>query len=235
MHCTVLMPAYNTDRWIGEAIQSVIKQTYEDWDLLIVDDGSTDSTANVAFEYLLGRNISLISLKENLGPAAATRIGIQYAQGPIITVVDSDDWILPHSLSTVMPYFEKDPDLGYAWTRFKNQAGKIGWSKDTSPGVHLYDALVFQRWWSASHQRFFRKEFYSKSVGLKDEFRIASDLQLAIVISSTRCNCLFIPEITYVYRMNRRGCVSASRGFQKSCADKIIDWARNGFVINERA
>ena len=196
LHVSVLMPAYNTEKYIEEAIDSVLAQTYKDWDLLVVDDGSTDGTAAVVEKMMPGNNISLISYKKNKGAAAATRIGIKAAIGPIITVLDSDDLMMKHSLRTVMPYFESDEELGFAWTRFICSDGKKGWSFDLPKGRTLWDAMTKDRWWNASHQRFFRKSVYLKSRGLDVGIQSASDMQLALVMGSTGCKTKWINSVT---------------------------------------
>lgn len=228
MHCTIVMPAHNTEAYIGEAINSVFQQKYNSWDILVVDDASSDGTADVAEKLARGHPVSVIRLQNHIGAAGATRIGIENARGPIITVVDSDDRIFPHALSTVVPSFEQRPKLGWAWTKFvcSNKSG--GWTRSLPPGKSLLEALT-TGWWACSHQRFLRKTDYLRGPGLRDDIPAASDLQLALVMGATRCDVHFFPVITYWYRVNRVGSISKSRQFQRRCGYKAIAWARDGF------
>ena len=230
MHCTVLMPAHNTSPYITEAINSVYNQIYKDWDLLVIDDGSTDNTPDIV-EYLgRGKNVSIVRLKENKGVAEATRIGLEMAIGPIVTVVDSDDLIYNWSLSTVVPEFNKKK-LGFAWTQFIRSNGRQGWSRELPPGVNLFKALTKRKWWCCSHQRFLRKSVYLKSPRLRGDFRYSSDYQLALVMGATGCKTKYINQVTYWYRQSRAGSISSNKSrAQRDCVQSMIKWANSGFV-----
>jgi glycosyltransferase involved in cell wall biosynthesis len=200
MHVTVLIPVYNRERFIEDTLDSVIAQNYGDWDILIVDDGSTDRTVEVVKSRMSDDRITLIHMKHG-GCAAATAMGIEHARGPVITSLDSDDKLLPDSLSAVMISFENNPRLGYLWTNFVKSTGGKGRSDFLPQGKTLFEALV-SRWWRAYHQRFFRKEFYLQSEGLDTSIKYAVDFQLALIIGKTGCDTLHIPKVTYWRRIH---------------------------------
>lgn len=84
------MPAYNSELYIKEAINSVLQQTYQDFELIIIDDKSTDNTIEI-IEFFNDQRISIIKLEENHGVAYARNIGIKKARYPYITFLDSND------------------------------------------------------------------------------------------------------------------------------------------------
>ena len=89
---SIIMPSYNTGKYISESIESVIAQTYKKWELIIVDDCSNDLTIKVVQKYLKEySNIFFIQLEKNSGAAAARNKGIEEAQGEYIAFIDSDD------------------------------------------------------------------------------------------------------------------------------------------------
>ena len=225
MHCTILIPAYNTERYIGEAISSALRQTYSDFDILVVDDGSTDRTCEVVERFMPGRPVSLI-VTSHRGVTYATKVGLEYALGSVVTVLDSDDKLFPRSLEVAVPYFEKNPDLGFLWTKFVCSDKRPGWSGDLPRGHTLWSALVREKWWRASHQRFVRKEVCMQSRGLDPSIPYASDLQLAVVMPSTGCVTQHVPKVTYWYRVNRSGSISRNRKEQRECAALILRRAR---------
>ena len=93
---TVIMPSYNAARFITESIDSVIGQTLADWELIVIDDASTDGTRRVVADYQRrDRRIRLISLETNRGAAHARNKGLDQARGEIIAFIDSDDIWLP--------------------------------------------------------------------------------------------------------------------------------------------
>jgi len=200
MHVTVLIPVYNRERYIGEAIDSVIAQDYGDWDILIIDDGSTDRSVEVVKSRMSDGRIALIQMKHG-GCAAATAEGIEHASGPVITILDSDDKLLPGALSTVMPEFEKNSRLGYVWTNWVESTGDKGWADFLPDGKTLFEAIM-SGWMKAVHERFFRKEFYLQSGGLDISIKYGTDMQLALIIGKTGCDTLHIPKVTYWYRIH---------------------------------
>jgi len=191
---------YNREGFIADALDSAIAQDYHDWDILVVDDGSTDGSVEVVKSRMSDDRITLIQMKHG-GCAAATAIGIEHARGPVITSLDSDDKLMPDSLSAVLPAFECNPHLGYVWTNWVDSTGGKGTGNYLPAGRSLLDALM-SGWWEASHQRFFRKNFYMNTRRLDVLIKYAVDFQLALLIAKTGCDTLHIPKVTYWYRIH---------------------------------
>ena len=95
---------------ISRAIDSVLAQDFRDFELIVVDDGSTDSTVEVARGFEDPR-MRVVELGRNRGSNAARNAGIKNASAPLIAFLDSDDTYLPHKLSTVIAEFERNPEL----------------------------------------------------------------------------------------------------------------------------
>lgn len=111
---SIITPCYNSEKFIGETIDSVLNQTYQDWEWLIVDDGSVDKSVEIIRQYDDPR-IHLIVLDENAGAAEARNIGLEKAFGRYISFLDSDDVWLPHFLETSIKYLQKNnEELVYA-------------------------------------------------------------------------------------------------------------------------
>ncbi len=200
MHVTVLIPVYNREYFIGDAIDSVIGQDYHDWDLLVVDDGSTDRTVEVVKSRLSDDRIQLIQMKHS-GVTGAIAMGIEHAGGPVVTHLGSDDKLMPDSLSAVMPAFEDNPRLGYVWTNWVDSTGDKGTSDFLPDGKTLFEALI-SGWWRASAQLFYKKGFYMQSERLDQSIQYGEDLQLALLIAKTGCDTLHISKVTYWRRIH---------------------------------
>ncbi len=96
---SIVTPAYNVEKYIGAAITSVIEQTYENWELIIIDDYSEDDTFNIASSYARkDERIKVLRMWENSGAAIARNFGIATAAGSYIAFLDSDDLWLPEKL-----------------------------------------------------------------------------------------------------------------------------------------
>ena len=107
MHAPVIsisMPAYNVEKYIGEAIESIVAQTFTDWELIIVDDCSKDKTLAIASEYAAkDSRIRIIKRKENSGSVRLPRLdGVMAAHGTYICAIDSDDAIEPEYLQKMI-------------------------------------------------------------------------------------------------------------------------------------
>ena len=108
MHVSVVIPTFNRMKYLKRAVRSVIAQTYRDWDIWIVDDGSTDQTPFWALNELPFRNINYVRTK-NLGVSHARNLGIQLSKGPWIAFLDSDDEWLEHKLKEQMRFAKENP------------------------------------------------------------------------------------------------------------------------------
>lgn len=106
---SVIIPAYNTKKYIKEAIESVVNQTYNDWELIIVDDGSTDDTGNICDLYADNDSRIRVIHRENGGVSRARNYGLDIAKGKYIVFLDSDD-ILPLDALERMIVIAKDTD-----------------------------------------------------------------------------------------------------------------------------
>lgn len=108
---TVVMPAYNAAQFIDEAINSIRGQTLTDWEMIVVDDGSTDATKDIAERHAAeDRRIRVIH-QANAGQAAANNRAIPEARGEYIARMDADDVSLPDRLSTLASYLDHHPEV----------------------------------------------------------------------------------------------------------------------------
>lgn len=101
------MPLYNSELYVGKAIESVQAQTLDDWELIIVDDGSTDTSAHQVGRYLSDTQITLLQFDMNQGAAAARKAAIEASRGRYIAFLDADDLWLPTKLEEQIAFMEQ--------------------------------------------------------------------------------------------------------------------------------
>lgn len=89
---SIIIPVYNKGKYVRKAIESILSQTFTDWELIIVDDGSTDSSYSICLEYTNDKRVKVYHMK-NGGVSRARNKGLDYAQGEYVTFIDSDDYI----------------------------------------------------------------------------------------------------------------------------------------------
>ena len=98
---SIIMPSYNTERFIKDTIESVLAQSYTNWELIIVDDCSTDNTDAIVSPYLADERISYIKNDTNSGAAVSRNRALREAKGKWVAFLDSDDLLHPVALSVV--------------------------------------------------------------------------------------------------------------------------------------
>lgn len=126
---SVIMPAYNAEPFISEAIDSILAQTFDNFELIILDDGSHDNTASIVLSYQDSR-IRFIH-KENEGVARTLNKGVREAKGEFIWRHDADDISLPDKLQLEMEFMAKHPNCLLVATQvaFMTERGKVAWNK----------------------------------------------------------------------------------------------------------
>ena len=141
---SVIMPSYNTDKFIKQSIESVIDQTYKNWELIIVDDCSTDNTDDVVAS-ISDERIIYLKNKVNSGAAMSRNRALREAKGRWIAFLDSDDLWSPDKLEKQIKFME-DNDYHFSYTNYKeiNEDGKLtgvmvtGPKKITKTGMYNY-------------------------------------------------------------------------------------------------
>ncbi len=113
---TVLMPVYNGGKHLNEAIESILAQTFADFEFLIINDGSTDNSAKI-IESFNDKRIRLIKNNKNLKLVKTLNKGIDFARGKYIVRMDQDDISFPERLSKQVGFMEKHPDIGVCGSR----------------------------------------------------------------------------------------------------------------------
>lgn len=105
---SVIMPVYNTEKYLKKSISNILKQTYSDFELLLIDDGSTDSSYNICEEFAKQDNRIKVIHKANEGQGVARNLGLSIAQGSFISFVDSDDYVDEDFLETLLYEIESN-------------------------------------------------------------------------------------------------------------------------------
>ena len=116
---TVLLPVYNAEKYLQEAIESILNQTFQDFELLIINDGSTDDSLRVIKSYKDHR-IRLLNLEQNLGLVKALNIGLSEVRSEYIIRADADDICLPNRIEVQVAFMQQNPLVGACGSWFDN-------------------------------------------------------------------------------------------------------------------
>jgi glycosyltransferase involved in cell wall biosynthesis len=115
-HVSIVMPVFNAGPWLGRALDSVAAQTYRDFELVIVDDGSTEPRTRARLDAAAARPGVTLHRTENRGPSRARNLAIERARADVILPLDADDWLHPRFLEKTVPVLDAEPDLGVVYT-----------------------------------------------------------------------------------------------------------------------
>jgi len=190
---SVIIPFYNRDRYLAEAIESVLNQTYANTELILVDDGSTDKSAAIARSYPVKYHY-----QTNMGIGAARNAGISLATGDFFAFLDSDDIWTRDKLAKQMAAFEANPNLeavfGYAQNFFSPELDAEFRAKircDEQPiSSNLSGAILIKR------QAFLR-------IGMFDvNLKVGIDVAWAIRAMEQKLQQIILPDVVYHRRIH---------------------------------
>lgn len=209
---SIIMPLYNTAEYTDESIKSVINQTYQNWELIIADDCSTDGSGKCAEKFLADKRIKYFKNEFNEGAAVTRNRALRRAKGRWVAFLDSDDLWKSDKLEKQINFMIKHK-FHFSYTKFKeiNEKGEelgleiSGPSKITCSGMHNYC-------WMGC----LTVMYEAKAIGLIQiaDIKINNDYAMWLKVCK-KANCYLLDEVLAMYRRGRRGSI-CSRGYLAS-------------------
>ena len=219
---SVIIPVYNCELYIAQAIESVLNQTYTDYEIIVINDGSTDNTYQVLQPYM--KKIRYFS-QENKGLSATRNQGIKMAKGKLISLLDADDLFLYYKLQEQVAIFEAEPSIGLVqsgWRVVNEKGEKI---EDVKPW-HKSPELDLVTWlkWKATNPSgmMFRKEWLERVNGFNEDLRRLEDFDIVIRLALAGCQATWFPKVAVCYRQHR-GNMTRNLLAQIEVEEKILD------------
>lgn len=205
---TVVMPAYNSSQYLRESIESVLAQTFKNFELLVIDDGSIDNTPEIVHSYIQqDSRVKLIS-QTNQGVSATRNRGVNLSKSEYIAFIDADDTWFPEKLSSHLAHFKLDANLGVSFAKvaFLNPQGKLAGIATTrltqlKPQHFLYENPTI----TVSNLVVKREVFFN--IGCFDtSMNYAEDLDFLLrVITSNKWKIEGLNKILMAYRTTTSG------------------------------
>ncbi|MBR4384329.1 MAG: glycosyltransferase [Selenomonadaceae bacterium] len=238
---SVIVPVYNAEKYLPVCLESILNQTFTDFELLVVDDCSTDSSATIAESYLerFGGRLKIISLPENTGSCAVPRnVGLDLSRGKYVYFADADDFLLDNALEILCDYAETfQAEVVYTERGFNcveeifSQAlVESFWNppkfaseqpifepENISERVEKYLKLAFGM---PPWEKFFRRDFLVDNDIKFPAMRISEDLVWTFKIICAAKKILRVPTPLYVHRTNK----ISMTGRKRTPQDEIKFW-----------
>lgn len=202
---SIIMPSYNTANYIEASIESVRHQTYENWELIIVDDCSTDDTDEVVRPFLSDRRIRYLKNEQNSGAAISRNRALREAKGKWIAFLDSDDLWLPEKLEKQVTFMEQN-GYHFSYTNYEeiDMAGEKTGVRVTGP-KKITKTGMFNYCWPGCLTVMYDAE----TVGLIQIADIKKNNDYAMWLKVCRkADCYLLDECLAQYRKGRAGSVS---------------------------
>lgn len=218
---SIIMPAYNAERYISEAVKSVLSQTYENWELLITDDGSTDGTAKAVQEFK-DKRIRYF-YQENKGQSAARNTSLGHAQGEYIAFLDADDIFLPQKLERQVAFLESQPECDFSYSKIEyfwdGEPEKRYVLNIDHPSGFLKDDLIRR----GGHTMvptsvMFRRKWYDQYGGFGSEFRRSDEYFFYLKMALHGARFCYLDETLALNRLNR-GSLTRNETYLKETAE----------------
>ena len=175
---SVIMPTYNAQEYLRESLESVLNQTFEDFELLIIDDGSTDKTIEIINSYQ-DKRIKIIQ-GDKKGISSALNKGIENASGKYIARMDADDICAPNRFENQVKYLDNTPEIGMSvtWVDIISDYKFSFWGKDAKNPKDFNTALLFQNPIVHPSVMFRTQLFKDKGLKYNENYKCAEDYEL---------------------------------------------------------
>lgn len=210
---TVIIPAYNAERYLADAVTSAVNQTYDNLEVIIVDDASTDNTGALADELAkTDSRIQVIHHRENKRRSGALNTGLEQAKGAYISFLDADDWYHLDKTAAQVTFLEEHPEVAMVYGDYEHlpSPGADTKMRQALPSTeHAYERLaeaakggsksIFTDGYIPGCSVLIRRHVF-EHIRLDETLKNAEDLDLWLKILGAQFTCARLPIVTYVYR-----------------------------------
>ena len=225
---SVAMSVYNGRRFLCEAIDSILGQTFRDFEFIIVDDGSTDGSRRVLLDYAeRDDRVVLLHNEENMGLPKSLNRALHRARGEFIARFDCDDISLPARFEREVQFLKSNPDVAVVgtWMHIVDENGNL---IETRRGLlhsyaHFLYSMLQRRNWLYHPSVMLRKSVIAQVGGYDETLITTQDLDLWMRFAQAGYNAKIIPEPLLLYRVHDKQVSRARRQIQISNAPRIHD------------
>ena len=223
---TVLMSVYNGDKYLNEAIDSILGQTFKDFEFLIVNDGSTDKTGEILKSYNDPR-IKMINNEKNIGLTKSLNKGLKLARGEYIARQDADDISMPGRLEKEIEFLEQNKSVGLVGTDYLiiNEKGNVVHIVKCLNGNRELKAKLLEGNQFGHGSVILRRECIEKVGTYREEFKFAQDYDFCLRIAEVY-DVANISEPLYKWRIDSKSISVAKKALQDKYTLLAIELAK---------
>ena len=199
---TFILPVYNAESTIYRCLDSILKQTYCDYEVIIVDDGSIDNSGKICDSYSLNDNRFRVFHKENAGVASARQLGVSLATGEYVIHIDSDDWIESNMLSDMMNEIS-DADILVSDYYYNTKYGQTYVRQvDCTTSEELLEKIIKGEVFGSLWHKLIRRNLY-QNIEFNTDLTFCEDqLLLFKILTTYQCKVINLHQAYYHYECN---------------------------------
>lgn len=222
---SVLIANYNNGKYLQEAIDSVLAQTYSNWEIIIVDDKSTDNSSDVYNKYKDDSRFHIYYNERNEGCGYTKRRCAELAHGDICGFLDPDDSLMPNALEIMVKAHIENRDVSLVYSRYNiiNTDGTVIGISEQQEVMPEGESFLQGRG-GISHFVSFKSAFYLKTPGIDSDYKRAIDHDLYFLLEEVG-KVLFIDQVLYNYRVGTGENISLGQN-----GDKAFLWHLVGMI-----
>lgn len=221
---SIVIPVYNVEKYLKDCLESVFNQTYNNYEVIIINDGSKDNSREIIEEYKNNKNLKIID-QRNQGLSVARNNGVKYAMGDYIIFLDSDDYLEPNALKVLQKNI-KDEDIirfqAIEVDEFKNIIRKVEEEPfNNLKGDKTFERIVKYHYIENAWLYCYNTKFYKKNKFTFKENYYHEDFGLTPIILMKASNVSSISDALYNYRQRANSIMSSKdiKKVQKKCND----------------
>ncbi len=214
---SVIVPCYNYAHYLSATLNSILEQTISDWECIIIDDGSTDNTKEIAQQFCSRDSRFIYNYQNNQGLSSARNNGIDLAKGTYIQLLDADDMISPEKIKEQLNCFESKPDLDIVYSdyKFMDPSAQKYWSADGIDWITMkHKAFIeYLCYWEKGfripiHCYLFKRSCFERWGKFDIELPTHEDLALQLNFSLNGASYFMLTSKTSFYRVHSTSMVS---------------------------
>ena len=231
---SICIPAYKADRYLAETLESVGKQTYPHWELIVVEDGSHDRAEKIVTEFAtrVSQSVRFLRHEENRGLPATRNTGIEAALGNWVALLDSDDLWKPEHLESLVRHTYRTPDAALIHAGsilFQSETGKFMETRAPSPEMvrNFPHSLFVGQYIVQPASVLLRRELWEKVDGFDPVFRYVEDRDMWLRCARAGARFVYSGEETCLYRKHTGALSTHAPEMAEAAAavfDKHLDW-----------
>lgn len=200
---SIIVPVYNAERYLIQCIDSILAQTFSNFELILIDDGSLDKSTIICDNYSKKDPRIKVLHQMNQGVTEARKLGINKAVANWITFVDADDKLYPHALETLWQY-HNDAEIINASFYESNNKTWIHKKQGLMTKNEFIESLLYSSTYGVVYASLYKKDlFQDKRFDFGKDIKIGEDILMKIEVSQSANKILNTPDIVYWYRENQ--------------------------------